>query len=273
MQTWAASLRCGALMRICLTPRLRTTMRTTAFCHPTRHQDASASTSESASQLSTRLLSAAMTCLTLSALSLPAAAATLNLVTEPPPGTNQGDTETCIIAATTCPQNLINFMLYGNNANSFSGYSPDYIYTPGLLGGFNFGFTRFDVAIDSGTSSSQSDTLNTFLVQTNSGSGWVTRDSYLNGPAGNIGNPQNNGNGFSDYLLQTVDLTSLASGTGVRFFADLTLLTGGPESFFVKVVESQVPAPGSLALLGLGMLGLGVMLRPRRSELGAGLGT
>jgi hypothetical protein len=210
-----------------------------------------------------------MTCLTLSALSLPAAAATLNLVTEPPPGTNQGDTDTCVIAATNCPQNLIYFTDYGNNANSFSGYSPDYIYTPGLLGGFNFGFTRFDVAIDSGTSSSQSDTLNTFLVQTNdgSGSGWVTRDSYLNGPAGNIGNPLNNGNGFSDYLLQTVDLTSLASGTSLRFFADLTLLTGGPESFFVKVVESQVPAPGSLALLGLGMLGLGLVLKPRGAAM------
>lgn len=123
------------------------------------------------------------------------------------------------------------------------------------------------MAIDSGTSSSQSDTLNTFLVETNDGSGWVTRDRYLNGPAGNIGNPQNSGNGFSDYLLQTVDLTSLASGTGVRFFADLTLLTGGPESFFVKVVESQVPAPGSLALLGLGMLGLGLVLKPRGAAM------
>ena len=100
-------------------------------------------------------------------------------------------------------------------------------------------------------------------MQTNTGSGWVTRDSYLNGPTGNIGNPQNNGNGFSDYLLQTVDLTSLTAGAGVRFYAELTQLTGGPESFFIKVAESQVPAPGSLALLGLGMLGLGVALKPR----------
>ena len=215
-------------------------------------------------------LCAVLACLSLSAISLQASAVPLLLIVDPSTGTNQGVTNTCVIAATNCPQNLIEFEKYGNNANSFSGYSPDYTYTPGIVGGTKFGFTRFDVAIDSG-SSSQSDTLNTFLVQTNTGSGWVTRDSYLNGPTGNIGNPQNNGNGFSDYLLQTVDLTSLTAGAGVRFYAELTQLTGGPESFFIKVVESQVPAPGSLALLGLGMLGLGVALRPRRSGLSAGV--
>ena len=208
-------------------------------------------------------LCAVLACLSLSAISLPTSAVPLLLIVDASTGTNQGVTNTCVIAATNCPQNLIEFRKYGNNANSFSGYSPDYTYTPGIVGGTRFGFTRFDVAIDSGSSSAQSDTLNTFLVQTNTGSGWVTRDSYLNGPVGNIGNPQNNGNGFSDYLLQTVDLTSLAAGAGVRFYAELTQLTGGPESLFVKAVDSQVPAPGSLALIGLGMVGLGWVLRPR----------
>ena len=210
-----------------------------------------------------RPLSAVLACLSLSAISLQASAVPLLLIVDSSTGTNQGVTNTCVIAATDCPQNLMEFKKYGNNANSFSGYSPDYTYTPGIVGGTKFGFTRFDVAIDSGTSSSQSDTLNTFLVETNTGSGWSPLYSYLNGPAGNIGNPQHNGNGFSDYLLQTVDLTSLTAGAGVRFYAELTQLTGGPKSFFIKVVESQVPAPGSLALLGLGMLGLGVALKPR----------
>jgi hypothetical protein len=212
-------------------------------------------------------LCAVLACLSLSAISLPASAVPLLLIVDASTGTNQGVTNTCVIAATNCPQNLIEFRKYGNNANSFSGYSPDYTYTPGIVGGTRFGFTRFDVAIDSGSSSAQSDTLNTFLVQTNTGSGWVTRDSYLNGPVGNIGNPQNNGNGFSDYLLQTVDLTSLAAGAGVRFYAELTQLTGGPESLFVKAVDSQVPAPGSLALIGLGMVGLGWVLRPRSAAV------
>jgi len=203
--------------------------------------------------------------LSLTAVTLPASAAVLLLVTEPPPGTNQADTDSCVIAATNCPQNLIDFTLFGNSANDFFGYSPEYFYTPGLFSGLNFGFTRFDVAIDSGTSSSQSDTLRTFLVQTNTGSGWITRDYYIDGPTGNLGTPLNNGNGFSDYLLKSVDLSSLVSGSGLRFYAELVSLTGGPESFFVKVVDSTIPTPGSLALLGLGMLGLGWMLRPRQT--------
>lgn len=226
------------------------------------HANQSTSASKYLSALPSR---AAVGVLSLTALTLPASAAVLLLVTEPPPGTNQADTDTCVIAATNCPQNLIDFTLYGNSVNEFFGYSPEYFYTPGLFSGLNFGFTRFNVAIDSGVSSAQSDTLKTFLVQTNTGSGWITRDYYINGPAGNIGSPQNNGNGFSDYLLQSVDLSSLVSGAGLRFYAELVLLTGGPESFFVKVVDPAIPTPGTLALLGMGMIGLGVMLRPRRT--------
>ena len=244
-------------------------MKRTIMCSPTSHATALGLVEP----VTGRPLCTLLASLSLFVITLPASAVPLLLVLEPPPGTNQGVTDTCVIAATNCPQNVIDFTLYGNNATSFTGYSPEYTYTPGLIGGNHFGFTRFDIAIDSGTSSTQSDTLNTFRVEADTGSGWIPLYSYLNGPAGNIGNPQNNGNGFSDYLLQTVDLSSLASGSKLQFFADLTLLTGGPESFFIKVVESRVSAPGSLALLGLGMLGLGVALRPRRSEMEAGLST
>lgn len=243
------------------------------------HANQTNSASKYLSALASR---AAVGVLSLTALTLPASAAVLLLVTEPPPGTNQADTDTCVIAATNCPQNLIDFTWFTNalQGQPYEGWSPAYVYDPAFvykqqnLGGLRFAFTYFDVAIDAGVAMNgqgqlvQGQTLRTFEVQTLVGKDWITRDSYqYAGTDPNIGNISNplNGNGFSDYLLRSVDLSSLAPGTSLRFYAVLENLTGGPESFFIKVVDSTIPNPGSLALLGAGMLGLGLMLRPRRT--------
>jgi hypothetical protein len=81
----------------------------------------------------------------------------------------------------------------------------------------------------------------------------------------------NNGNGFSDALLRSFDLTGLAAGTPIFFTASIQNATDGREEFFlVSGGSTPVPEPASLAILGAGLMGLAMSLRRKGTKTLAG---
>lgn len=90
----------------------------------------------------------------------------------------------------------------------------------------------------------------------------------------NIGNVNNNGNGFGDYSLNTVDLTGLASTDGILFHAVWDHAVDGGESFFLVRDNSSVggvPEPSTWAMMVLGFAGIGFMAYRRKSHSGTAL--
>ncbi len=111
----------------------------------------------------------------------------------------------------------------------------------------------WNIGIDINTNQSASETLNLFSIVLDG----VELYSYTGGA--NIGaNINSNGNGFTDWLLTSIDLTGL-TGTTLTFNLNLSGAVAGREQFFiVDIAEptTNVPVPGSALLLGLGLLGL-----------------
>jgi hypothetical protein len=124
-------------------------------------------------------------------------------------------------------------------------------YTVGQIEGV-VNSSSFVVAIDVNTTGAASETLELFEVIVN---GVVL---YTYSGSANIGNVNNNGNGYADYTLGTVDLSGFADTAEVLFHARWSGAVDGAESFFLVGVEpvttsNDVPEPGTLALLGVAL--------------------
>ena len=135
-------------------------------------------------------------------------------------------------------------------------------YTVGQLLGL--GSNTFVVAIDVNTTGAAGETLQLFEVIIN---GAVVYN-YV-GPTV-IGGIANNGNGYGDWTLSTISLAGRAPTDTVLFHAVWNNASDGAESFFLipqNVPPPPVPEPSALQLLlvGTGFLGLGYMIRKRKS--------
>lgn len=77
----------------------------------------------------------------------------------------------------------------------------------------------------------------------------------------------NNGNGYSDALLRGFDLTTFLPTDVITFRAILNGPTAGRDQFFLAGISAptlEVPEPGTLALLGLGLVGISVTRRRKQ---------
>jgi hypothetical protein len=198
-----------------------------------------------------------------------ASAATLTL-TGPIQGNTLGPQSTsnpCIIAATQCQQpagfGFNNFTSSGA-ISSYNMYSttPTATVADGVQG---TPYTvsqlpsQFVVAIDVNTTAAAGETLQLFEVIVNG----VVQYDYV-GPTV-IGGVANNGNGFGDWSLGVVDLSSYASSATVLFHAVWNNASDGGESFFIvsSGPTTQAPEPGTLLLLGTGLVGLAAFARKK----------
>lgn len=94
-----------------------------------------------------------------------------------------------------------------------------------------------------------------------------TANSYLPGTPHQFAG-EDNGNGYADATLGIFDLTGLALNTQIRFDISMLNATDGVETFFLIRADgggpgNNVPEPGTTAILGLGLLGMGFAAKRR----------
>jgi hypothetical protein len=189
----------------------------------------------------------------------------------------QSTSNPCIIAGTQCSQpanfGFNNFTSSGN-IDSYNMYSttPTANVADGVKGTpytvaqlTSLGSTSFVIAIDVNTTQAAGETLQLFEVLQCTTAACTTTTVLYNfvGPA-NIGNVNNNGNGFGDYSLSTVSLAGLAPTDLILFHAVWNNASDGAESFFlVPTAAPPVPEPLTLVLLGTGL----TLLVPARQAI------
>ena len=176
-------------------------------------------------------------------------------LTGPLPGNTVGPqsaSNPCIIAGTTCQNGTFPYTNFDQSGNlsQYTESSPTYTVS-------QFANNNFDIAIDVNTAQN-GETLQYFDVFI--GGNLVYQYS---GPTP-IAPVNSNGNGYADWTLSHIDLSSYAAGTTVLFTASWTGSSDGAESFFlvngtnVGPPPQEIPEPGILALLSLGLLAVAV---------------
>jgi hypothetical protein len=206
------------------------------------------------------------------------------------PGGNQPQNAPCIICGANQPQQPVGFGYndYSNagNLTTISAFSDqgngarntlaDDTFATGyqvgagspllaflLLNGDNPNNLSFSIGIDINDANNPQ-TLNSFWFLNLTTH--TVLASFTGGTTGNVPD-QNNGTGFPDYTLSGFNLTNndIHVGDTVLFLARMSNLNDGPDSFFIEAAPTaDVPEPGSLALMGGGLLGMAGIMRLRR---------
>ena len=126
----------------------------------------------------------------------------------------------------------------------------------------------FDIGVDVNTTNAATDTLDYFRVYN------ATTSSLLFFYEGdqNLATAVDlkNGTGWSDWLLQTIDLSGVAAGSTIRFDVRVTGAVDGQEQFFAIPSDdrqvSEVPEPASLLLVASGVTLFASRVRNRRKK-------
>jgi hypothetical protein len=129
-------------------------------------------------------------------------------------------------------------------------YSVDQIRT--LLSGGNAFFIGVDISQAQGQPAY---TLNSFTVSVGG-----TDEFQFTGPQ----DFTSSGNGFSDFVLKTIDLTAFAGNASVIFTANFSNDNGAREQFFVvssAEPSATVPEPATLLLVGSTLAATGLLRR------------
>jgi hypothetical protein len=188
------------------------------------------------------------------------------------PGGNQPQNIQCIICGENQPQQQANFGYTDfKNSGSLTGIN---MFSTNVSGGANPGdnviglgydgaFLRaylvakgdtnlqFSVGIDI-NDSNQTQTLNSFFMLN------LTQHTVLAAfrPAGGQLVPDvNNGTGFPDYTLSGFNInigTDIQAGDQIIFFARMSNMNDGPDSFFIEPIVTAVPGP----VVGAGFPGI-----------------
>ena len=211
--------------------------------------------------------------LALAVLAGPAGAQTpLTLTDVTQKNTTQPQDIQCVITGQSCPggqqtMDYFNYPQAGGSTDRDITSDPNTAgqngvplvsdYTVGYLE--SFAGSVFDVGIDVNTTGAKSETLTLFQVSVD---GSVV---YEFSGSQNLAETAFNGNGFYDWLLGTIDLSSYDSTDIVTFRAVWTGDVDGYESFFL-IPTTVIPEPGTYALMMAGLGVVGFMARRRRQQ-------
>jgi hypothetical protein len=172
----------------------------------------------------------------------------------------------CIIGENSCnnPTGFTTGLIPNGNPSSYDVTSGPYTVSQiiGILG-----TNAFMVGIDVNTTTQPlaTELLQTFEMYVNG----VLQSAYsYNGSgSGTQLYTNNNGNGFSDELLKGFNLSSYQATDVITFRAVVNNATDGNEQFFLIGANSTpVPEPGTTAMLGAGLIGMGYLARRKQKN-------